>query len=1048
MVLQNVASYYLDCISRDRDDGISVYATNKYGNPDYGQIFSLPFQSVNSVVNSQAVSNIINKARKSKFSNQLVLGYPLFIRWARSKAGNPFAFVEPLLYQTFDLDDTTSSISPSDDPIRINPDAIGHLANCNKREVIYEILSVANGLNLDGPLEEQPDIAEAAFILRKIRSEWCWAEDIDPHRLSSLDLSQVSQECTTGIYNCAAFFVVEKSLFTQGLEQELGQLRDMSKEDQSSILFSLMMAQIPDVQLPKTTLIEPLPLNDEQRLAVKSALVAPLTVITGPPGTGKSQVVSSIIINSVFQGQKVLFASKNNKAVDVVLERVNSLSNRKVMIRLGRDSDGRDLRGQLVEYLNGLLSYVGNDSDKQRLMGCEQRHQELLALLEQISINEDRVIGLRNQVDQLERSVETSRIQLSDRKFYKFCTWDSSKIVDNETQLINLKTTIERSDINKQSMLIKLLWPLLKGSRLNELNQVIRDVSPLISELDIATSNEFSAHKSEVCYDAYNQVQKRFMEVKQISQYYSALKVLQDEHSLFEISAIYKKNQDQLVENSNYLWDSWLRLLPNRLSQEDRRCVGEFAGILQQLNDMGANSNPHSKKLWANYYRLLPRVSNILPCWAVTSLSARNRVPFEEGLFDLVVIDEASQCDIASAIPLLYRAKRAVIIGDIKQLKHISTITPQEDQMLLERYNLDVSHMNWSYRLKSLFELAQGLVSPKHLIDLKDHHRSHADIIEFSNKFFYDGNLRINTKYEQLKTLKGEPAVRWIDVNGEVKTPSTGGAMNEREAQTVVEEIKRIVKGGYKGTIGVVSPFRAQVNRIRDIISSFPNLEGQLGLHDFMVETVHKFQGDERDIMLFSPVLSNGISTGSAHFLSSTGNLFNVSLTRARAALVVIGDVNYCGSGPLSPQYMREFVNYQRQVATKFGVDANALMEYEKFGPEYPAISSSEFVSNWEKVLYKALYSSGIRTLPQYKVMQYSLDFALIKGDKKLDIEVDGEHYHRDWNGELCRRDRLRNQRLIELGWDVMRFWVYEIRDDLPGCIRRVKEWAEANKEV
>jgi len=58
-----------------------------------------------------------------------------------------------------------------------------------------------------------------------------------------------------------------------------------------------------------------------------------------------------------------------------------------------------------------------------------------------------------------------------------------------------------------------------------------------------------------------------------------------------------------------------------------------------------------------------------------------------------------------------------------------------------------------------------------------------------------------------------------------------------------------------------------------------------------------------------------------------------------------------------------------------------------------------------------------------------------------LDIEVDGERYHRNWDGELCRRDQMRNQRLIELGWDVQRFWVYEIRDDLDNCVNRVKTW-------
>ena len=87
-------------------------------------------------------------------------------------------------------------------------------------------------------------------------------------------------------------------------------------------------------------------------------------------------------------------------------------------------------------------------------------------------------------------------------------------------------------------------------------------------------------------------------------------------------------------------------------------------------------------------------------------------------------------------------------------------------------------------------------------------------------------------------------------------------------------------------------------------------------------------------------------------------------------------------------------------------------------------------------------YEAGLRLIPQYPVEKYIVDFLMADGDRKLAIEIDGERYHRNWTGELCRRDQIRNQRLFELGYDVMRFWVYEVRDDLEGCLRRLKEWA------
>ena len=68
---------------------------------------------------------------------------------------------------------------------------------------------------------------------------------------------------------------------------------------------------------------------------------------------------------------------------------------------------------------------------------------------------------------------------------------------------------------------------------------------------------------------------------------------------------------------------------------------------------------------------------------------------------------------------------------------------------------------------------------------------------------------------------------------------------------------------------------------------------------------------------------------------------------------------------------------------------------------------------------------------------------AIIDGEHKLDIEVDGERYHREWTGELCRKDQIRNQRMFELGWDVKRFWVYEIRDNLEESIDKIKNWVQ-----
>ena len=444
--------------------------------------------------------------------------------------------------------------------------------------------------------------------------------------------------------------------------------------------------------------------------------------------------------------------------------------------------------------------------------------------------------------------------------------------------------------------------------------------------------------------------------------------------------------------------------------------------------------------MWRRFYELAGKTSKALPCWAVTSLSARGRIPLAAGAFDLVVIDEASQCDIASAIPLLYRAKRAVIIGDPQQLRHITRLPLQREQALMVKHDvLSAPGASWSYRANALYDLAAAKVSSGSIVALRDHHRSHELIIQFSNEFFYGGRLRVATDYKRLKRPDG-PAVRWVDVKGRTVRPLTGGAVNHEEAAAVVAELRRLaLEQRFPGEMGVVTPFRAQANLIEELIARDDALATVLASRNFISETAHRFQGDERDLILFSPVVSGGTPETATGFLKSQGNIFNVGITRARGALVVVGDAAACQSSEV--EYLSAFSKYVAELAQPTEPVASA--EPDPSGTEYPPVAQPELVSDWEKVLWAALVKAGLRPVPQYDVDSYILDFALIRPNgRRLNIEVDGEHYHRDWDGELIRRDQLRNLRMMEMGWDVMRFWVYQVRDDLPACVNKVAAWA------
>lgn len=222
----------------------------------------------------------------------------------------------------------------------------------------------------------------------------------------------------------------------------------------------------------------------------------------------------------------------------------------------------------------------------------------------------------------------------------------------------------------------------------------------------------------------------------------------------------------------------------------------------------------------------------------------------------------------------------------------------------------------------------------------------------------------------------------------------------------------------------MVTPFRAHANRMRDMAYQVVDA-AYLDRARVDIETVHVFQGDERDVILFSPCIARDIPDAARRFLARTWNLFNVALTRARTLLHVVGDREACLASEVP--HISEFAHY-----------VASLNEPGVPGACQPKGGAESRVGYWEKPLYDALRRAGLKPIPQYAEGQYRLDLAIIDENLKLDIEVDGDLHHREWDGSRCRTDVLRDLRLIGLGWTVKRFWAYRVRDDIAACVREV----------
>ena len=1016
-LLGGLCRYYLEALARESGSGISIRAEAE--DLDYVALSALPFAGNALAGKERAVRKMLRKVQQERGQLTLYIGYAVRLRKVLLEDGEEMRIEPVLLYPIEESSDPAEPLRPASGVPLFNLEVLKTLLQADSGNLIDEAIHLADELGLANTDDDLPEWDEIIPRLQDCRPDWDWQEPLNPYAVSEgAPLSRLSRP---GIYNRAVLFTASRSPFTYGLEVELRKLAQLDDESVRDTALGLWLrGETVETAPPRESpILELLPLNSEQRQAVVQSLAAPLTVVTGPPGTGKSQVVVALLANMAWQGGSVLFASKNNHAVDVVETRANGLGPHPLLLRLGRDEH----QAKLADNLTAILAESSSPDDAAGYTWLRRIHEETRSRFAAVQNEIRQVAALRNTVDERERASEPARALFGAERFAEFRTLDAEGI---RGRLAALEAAIYGAREAR----------LLQPRRFRRVAEAGAALQPDAERLGVPRP------KYEDWEEFARAMAERLDWAARVHQYWQAFDELRQARPMELLAQDLTKIAEESAQNSLELWRRWLKLWPSRWNPEQRKLLSEYVSLLQMIVSGDRFDEGAGRKVFRRYYVLFPKVTRLLPCWSVTSLSARGRLPFTPGCFDLVVIDEASQCDIASALPLLFRAKRAVIIGDPLQLKHVSTVAPQEDRMLLAAHELAEGRAAWAYSVNSLFDLARSLCRHEDIVNLRDHHRSHRDIIGFSNRHFYRGGLRVATDHAALnRPQTSGPAVRWVEAQGKVTRPPRGGALNVKEAEAVVAEVRKLVtESGYRGAVGVVTPFRAQANRIRTLAHQDPELSGKLAALEFVVDTVHGFQGDERDVIFFSPVVSTGMAESTLRFLKSHGNLFNVAITRARSELVVVGNMQAALDSGVG--YLASFAEYAHGLKPK----ASGRSDSAAPGAEYPMVAHPELVSEWERRFYRTLYEAGLRPVPQFEEAPYMLDLALFDGERRLDIEIDGENYHRNWDGELCRRDEIRSRRLSDLGWEIMRLWVYELRDDMAGSVARVKAWLGSSR--
>ncbi|MBV9160914.1 MAG: AAA family ATPase [Pseudonocardiales bacterium] len=313
------------------------------------------------------------------------------------------------------------------------------------------------------------------------------------------------------------------------------------------------------------------------------------------------------------------------------------------------------------------------------------------------------------------------------------------------------------------------------------------------------------------------------------------------------------------------------------------RRVRDGAEILRFRSDEMSKDRP---KTWLRFRELL----GPLPAWATTTMSARV-LPPHPALFDLVVIDEAAQCSIPAILPMLHRARRALIIGDPRQLAPVITLPGQEEPQHQAEAGLSAEWLESRrlvYTRYSGYDAFAAVAGRIFLLD--EHYRCHPDIIDAPNRVVYQGRLTVLTN-PALLTAPAEPAMRWQHVDGVFTHGSTGSGANQPELVAVVARVQRLRAAYPSASIGVVTPLAAHQRQLEKALAA-----AGLGEAEVVCGTIHRFQGGERDIMVVSPVGAHGVRDRTRNWLVHQTNLWNVAITRARSQLVVVGDREWWAS--------------------------------------------------------------------------------------------------------------------------------------------------------
>jgi len=780
----------------------------------------------------------------------------------------------------------------------------------------------------------------------------------------------------------------------------------------------------------------PYSLSKSQRTAIYRALSNDISYIQGPPGTGKSFTISALAIAASELGLKVLVASQKTPAVDIVYEKVTEVLGDAACLYISDDQQRKQNTRGIIDRLLSRATDYQTTSEESELRRLSEHVDTLVA--ERL----DYAKRIQEYESELRRYYDTNQVAQDSRQVLKE-DFGLPEITVKKINLLQGKESREKAKallnecrkIRHESRQLGGTTTLEKGARLKILSNAV--LRALDFEIEYYKKHQEDVLIRSLTYSS-NLADAQSLQRVIKGQPLEVTRRTFDRRN----SGLYPRNPKESILAQYLATHHSFRI--NMLLQRKgyRDALDAFHRRLRWKNARRARS--------ANAEIDFDLLFEMFPIAMGEIKSLHPYLPFKEESIDLLVLDEASQVNLAEIFPILFRAKRFCIVGDHNQLgikaggvifisKVFEKLTWQKQFAGLPGYPLDFKSAQERDLLvseSSILDLIRNDLNPVTAapVLLNEHFRSLPMLAEFTSEQFYkdespESGLRIMTAVPDKKALN---AFMDIEVASRREENSQ---INKGEVEKAFEVILSFARQkptdltkevfempqleGKSISLGVVCFIRDQVNYMKEEVLRRLTDEQQERI-SLMIGTPEEFQGNERDVMIFTPAIDEE-QTRSKAFMEDR-NRFNVATSRAKY-------FKYFIHGKLPANMI-----LMQQMLTKMGQGKSDIKEMDKghlpIGWTY---KKSECDSDFELVIADVLedliareYPNRLTLYNQVHTCGFRLDFVVCDRISKraVGIEVDGKYHYLD-NGSSYTDEHLERANALKRADWVIKYLPY-----------------------